>query len=114
MHGNYPDRPVESDFFEFVSVVIRGDADEVLRRLTAQPALATAAAPVGATRDHSSEFFFPEIAHYLYGGDTALHMAAAAFQRPVAELLSRFGADCRARNRRGAHPLHYAADGNRS
>ena len=54
------------------------------------------------------------IMHYLYAGDTALHMAAAAFRRPMAELLVGHGADCRARNRRGAEPLHYAADANRS
>ena len=66
----------------------------------------------GATREDASAFFFTEIAHYLYAGDTALHMAAAAFRRPVAELLVAHGADCRARNRRGAEPLHYAADAN--
>jgi Ankyrin repeats (3 copies)/Ankyrin repeat len=49
----------------------------------------------------------------LYAGDTALHLAAAAFSRPVAELLVSGGADCLARNRRGAEPLHYAADANR-
>src|SRR4030095_1030210 len=58
-------------------------------------------------------FFFADIAHYLYGGDTALHLAAAAFRRPVAELLVAHGADCRAKNRRRAEPLHYAADANR-
>jgi ankyrin repeat protein len=39
-------------------------------------------------------------------------MAAAAFRRPVAELLVIHGANCRERNRRGAEPLHYAADAN--
>jgi hypothetical protein len=53
-----------------------------------------------------------DIRHYFYRGDTALHMAAAAFRRPVAELLVANGANCRARNRRGAEPLHYAADTN--
>ena len=71
------------------------------------------ASPVGATRQNASTFFFPDIAHYLYAGDTALHMAAAAFRRRVAEYLVAHGADCRARNRRGAEPLHYAADANR-
>jgi ankyrin repeat protein len=75
--------------------------------------LATTACDVGATRQEPSSFFFAEIAHYLYQGDTALHMAAAAFQRPVAALLVTAGADCRAKNRRGAEPLHYAADANR-
>src|SRR5205823_10013166 len=40
-------------------------------------------------------------------------MAAAAFRRPIAELLVAHGAGCHARNRRGAEPLHYAADANR-
>jgi hypothetical protein len=39
-------------------------------------------------------------------------MAAAAFRCPVAELLIAHGANCRAKNRRGAEPLHYAADAN--
>src|SRR5437762_9162113 len=67
---------------------------------------------MGATRQAASPFFFSEIAHYLYAGDSALHMAAAAFRRPVAELLVARGADCHAKNRRGAQPLHYAADAN--
>ena len=100
------------DFLDFVRLVVNGDIDEVSRHLAANPAFATAPAEVGATRQAQSDFFFSEIAHYLYAGDTALHMAAAAFRRPVAELLVARGADCRARNRRGAEPLHYAADAN--
>jgi ankyrin repeat protein len=98
---------------DFVRLVVDGDIDEVSRRLAASPALATASSDVGATRKEASTFFFAEIAHYLYAGDTALHMAAAAFRRPAAELLVAHGADCRAANRRGAEPLHYAADANR-
>ena len=49
--------------------------------------------------------------HYIYSGDTALHLSAAAHQRRLAESLVNRGADVRARNRRGAEPLHYAADG---
>jgi len=97
----------------FIRLVVSGDIDELSRRLAADPALATAAAEVGATRTGAANFFFSDIAHYLYAGDTALHMAAAAFRRPVAELLVSRGADCRARNRNGAQPLHYAADANR-
>jgi ankyrin repeat protein len=40
-------------------------------------------------------------------------MASAAVRPRVAKLLVRHGANCRAKNRRGAAPLHYAADGNR-
>ncbi len=103
---------VNSGFLEFARLVVKGEIDEVSRRLAANPAFATAPAEVGASRHGASSFFFSEIAHYLYAGDTALHMAAAAFGRPVAELLVARGADWRARNRRGAQPLHYAADAN--
>src|SRR4051794_8539796 len=103
-----------STFLEFVRLVIAGDVDNVSRRLRADPALATMASPLGATRQAAAGFFFTEIGHYMYGGDTALHMAAAAFSRPMAKLLVSYGANCRAKNRRGAEPLHYAADANRS
>ena len=104
---------VKSIFLDFVRHVVNGDIDELSRRLAASPSLATAQADVGATRKGAPDFFFTEIAHYLYAGDTALHIAAAAFRYPVAELLVAHGADCRAKNRRGAEPLHYAADTNR-
>jgi ankyrin repeat protein len=84
----------------------------VSRRLTDTPALATTSSEVGATRQGVFNFFVADIRHYLYRGDTALHMAAAAFRRPVVQLLVAHGANCRARNRRGAEPLHYAADAN--
>jgi ankyrin repeat protein len=101
---------VKSAFLEFVRLVVAGDIGQLSRRLAANPALATAQSDVGATRQDAERFFFGEIGHYLYAGDTALHLAAAAFRRPVAELLIAHGADCRAMNRRGAQPLHYAAD----
>src|SRR5438552_18885711 len=103
---------VTSVFLDFVRVVVDGDIDEVSRRLAGSPVLATTTSDAGASRQNPSAFFFADIAHYLYAGDTALHMAAAAFRRPVAELLVAYQADCRARNRRGAEPLHYAADAN--
>src|SRR5947209_5417167 len=103
-----------SDFPDFIRLIVNGETDEASRRLLADPALATAPAKLGAERHSAPDYFFAEIAHYLYAGDTALHMAAAAFRRPLAELLVAHGADCHARNRRGAQPLHYAADANRS
>ena len=103
---------MEPVFLAFVRLVVSGHIDDVARRLVASPALATLSLGVGATRQEASTFFFTEIAHYIYAGDTALHMAAAAFRRQVAKLLIANGADCRATNRRGAEPLHYAADAN--
>jgi ankyrin repeat protein len=99
-------------FLDFVRLVVDGDFDRVARVLADAPALATMPAGEGATRQQAETFFFTGISHYLYAGDTALHMAAAAFRRDVAALLVAHGAACRARNRRGAEPLHYAADAN--
>jgi len=100
-------------FLEFVRLVVKGDIDDVSGRLADTPSLTIATAEVGAARQSAPDFFFTEIAHCLYVGDTALHMAAAAFRRPIAELLIAHGADCRAKNRRGAEPLHYATGANR-
>src|SRR5262245_7668610 len=100
-------------FLECVRLVVDGDMTEVSRRVRANPALATMSSRVGATRSAATDFFFSDIRHYLYRGDLALHVAAAAFSRPMAELFVSHGADFRTKNRRGAEPLHYAADANR-
>jgi ankyrin repeat protein len=103
---------MERQFSQFIRAVIDGKTSAIAHMLKANPELATSRCTAGATRQDASEFFFDTIRHYLYAGDTALHMAAAAFRRTVVELLVHAGADCRARNRRGAEPLHYAADAN--
>jgi len=94
----------ESLFAKLIEAAVRGRTDIVSRLLASDRDLATVRSNV--------ECFVDAAAHQLYAGDTALHMAAAAFQRPTAMLLVRGGADVRARNRRGAEPLHYAADAN--
>jgi ankyrin repeat protein len=99
-------------FLEFIRLIVKGDVAEVTRVLAANPAYAKSAFEVGATRQEATTYFFDEIAHYLYEGDTALHMAAAAFNRPIAEILVARGANCHAKNRRGAEPIHYASDTN--
>lgn len=103
---------IDSPFLEFIQHVINGDIEQVSRLLADDPALAITPAKKGADRQNAEDFFFTEIAHYLNPGDTALHMAAAAFWRPQAELLVAHGADIHARNRHGAQPLHYATDTN--
>ena len=87
------------------------DQQTTSRLLTESPSLARMALQVGASRDDERTYFLEEIAHYAYAGDTALHIAAAAYQRDIAEALVSGGANVSARNRRGAEPLHYAADG---
>ena len=82
-----------------------------MRRLDSAPDLAIRSIRVGASRQDPDTYFLVAIHHYVYAGDTALHVAAAAHQPELAESLVARGADVRARNRRGAEPLHYAADG---
>jgi len=48
--------------------------------------------------------------HWLYVGDTPLHLAAAAVNQQAVKLLLEAGADANAENRRKAAPLHYACD----
>jgi ankyrin repeat protein len=104
---------MEHGFSAFVQLVIDGEVGEVSRLLTIHPEFAARRFAVGATRGGAAQFFHEDIAHYCYRGDTALHMAAAAFQRSTARLLVQNGAAPDAKNRRGAEPLHYAADANR-
>ena len=87
------------------------DEPDVARRLDSSGDLAIRPLGTGASRQDADRYFLGAIRHYVYTGDTALHIAAAAHQRELAESLVTRGADVRARNRRGAEPLHYAADG---
>src|ERR1043165_9796715 len=53
-----------------------------------------------------------KILHWIYVGDTALHLAAAGHRAKIVQLLLAAGADPNAaKNRRRSTPLHYAADG---
>jgi hypothetical protein len=94
-----------------VEVIVSGDSATAIRLLEASPRLARQSLAKGATRENPKQNFFEQIRHYIYSGDTALHVAAAACQVPVVEKLVAMGADVSARNRRGAEPLHYAVDG---
>jgi hypothetical protein len=91
--------------------IVAADEAAVSTLLATSPELAKAHFQRGATRQMAKAYFIDEIKHYIYGGDTALHIAAAAYQHNIARMLIVAGADVRARNRRGAEPLHYAADG---
>lgn len=73
--------------------------------LNATPSLATAGL---ARRD---EFFLAERLAQVYEGDTALHAAGFSYDPEMAQDLITRGASIRARNRRGAEPLHAAAIG---
>jgi Ankyrin repeats (many copies) len=87
------------------------DAAAALRLLAATPALACAHFENGATRQGAKTYYLDDIGHYIYAGHTALHVAAGAYRHELARRLMATGADVRARNRRGAEPLHAAAVG---
>ena len=101
----------QGSLWELLRAIATGDSSRASRLLAASPRLALDASAIGATRGSSTSYFFEETAHYVYEGDTALHVAAAAYRTDIAKELVRSGADVSARNRRGAQPIHYASDG---
>lgn len=103
--GSPVDRYDGSALRALFEAIVSGDLDSVKRRIGSEPDLATRPLREG------DGYFSSAIHHQLDGGDTALHVASAAHQRDIVEWLVAQGADARARNRRGAEPLHYAADG---
>jgi ankyrin repeat protein len=86
---------------EAVFEAVLGDSGGLKRLLAEEPEAAHA---------RRQEDFLIEGVHWLYTGDTPLHLAAAAVRPSVVEALLERGADPNARNRRGATPLHYACD----
>ena len=105
------DEMTDSALRNLLRAIAAGDRERALRMLEATPRLASEATRVGATRGSPSPHFLREIGRYVYAGDTALHIAAAAYRADIAEMLVANGADISARNRRGAEPLHYACAG---
>lgn len=101
----------DSDLFTLIGSFIAGDDAAAGRMLLGSPALAKARFQAGATRAAAKKYFIEEIKHHIYAGDTALHIAAAAYREAVVRTLLAMGADVHAKNRRGAEPLHYAVDG---
>jgi hypothetical protein len=95
-----------------IDAIASADESTFADMLAAAPALARAALREGATQAAATSNYLTAIGHYVYAGDTALHVAAAAHRPEMARALIGLGADVAARNRRGAAPLHYAADGN--
>ncbi len=105
--------PTEDDagLQRLMTAIAAGDDDAVRALLGADQALARAAAQAGATRAAPKANFLIEIGTYVYAGDTALHIAAAAYRPDVVRTLVGLGADVGASNRRGGRPLHAAAVG---
>lgn len=94
-----------ADLASLLMAIAAGDRAFAGTLLDAAPSLATARL---ARRD---EFFIDRCHAQVYEGDTALHAAAFAYDRQTAQDLVARGANVRARNRRGAEPLHAAVTG---
>jgi ankyrin repeat protein len=109
--GGRGDVDDDGPLLELLRAIASRREDDVVRRLDSSPALATRPVRVGASRNGPDGYFLVAIHHHVYRGDTALHIGAASYQPTIASLLVGRDADVRARNRRGAEPLHYAADG---
>jgi len=80
-------------FRTLVRAVVDGDLDTVRLLLDQDHRLASVASDSGARRGGASSYFFEQIKHYLYEGDTALHMAVAERQPLAAQILLDAGAD---------------------
>ena len=70
--------PDEAALLRFLRVIASPDQIEVARILESAPVLALATVGGGATREDPNTYWFEEIRHYVYAGDTGLHVAAAA------------------------------------
>lgn len=88
-----------------ISAIVDDDVNTVKRLLEAQPSLTSGL--IQTPKLHSEGIF-----HWIYVGDTWLHLAAAGYRVEIVRLLLGSGADPNAaRNSRKSTPLHYAADG---
>jgi ankyrin repeat protein len=103
--------PDNRGLVELMQSIGSGDVDDMSQRLAARPELAVAQLAKGPSKGASDEFFLVELRVQIYVGDTALHVAAAGYNLRFAEQLVKVGADVRARNRRGAEPIHAALTG---
>jgi ankyrin repeat protein len=103
--------PQDDPLLELMRKIAVHDRAAVGALIDANRALASARLDTGATRQRAADFFLSDIAHHVYRGDTAAHVAAAASEPAIIRALVERGGRVDATNRRGAQPLHYAADG---
>ena len=87
------------------TAILNDDRANARKLLKADPGLATCLIP-------EARLYESKIVHWIYAGDTALHLAAAGHRVELVRLLLGAGADPNsAKNHRRSSPLHYAADG---
>jgi len=90
---------------KIITAILDDDAGAVASFLQADAGLATRLI-------RTAKLYDSRIFHWIYVGDTLLHLAAAGYRVETIRLLLASGADANAaENHRGSTPLHYAADG---
>ena len=87
---------------ELIFEAVLSGEREVVRVLRADP--------LAYRTQASRDFLVDAIPHWLYVGDTPLHLAAAGLRPGVVKILLASGSDPNTENRRAATPLHYACD----
>ena len=100
----------QSELMALLHTIASCDREKSLQLLNSAPQLVLQRAQRGASRQESTQYFFPGSGTTSTPA-TTLHFAAAGYQVDVAGALIAAGAEVSASNRRGAQPLHYAADG---
>jgi ankyrin repeat protein len=90
---------------KLLRAILDDDRATVRELITADPSLVS-------SRISEPKLYDSKIFHWMYVGDTALHLAAAGYRVEIVGLLLAAGADPNsAMNHRRSGPLHYAADG---
>jgi hypothetical protein len=88
-----------------IEAIVDNDLSAAKRLLEQDPDLASQLI-------QTAKLYESGIFHWIYVGDTLLHLAAAGYRVEIVRLLLTAGADPNAaKNHRKSTPLHYAADG---
>ena len=75
--------PKRSELLALFRAIASDDRSRTTRLLKSSPLLALHAAENGATRQAAQHYYLRAVEHYVYAGDTALHIAAAGYRMDV-------------------------------
>ena len=93
-------RTVKNQFESLLAAVIDDDRTSLKALLKKYPSL--------STRTVERAWLEVRLPHWVYAGDTVLHVAAAGYRTEIARMLLEAGADARLKNLPGSTPFHLA------